>query len=224
MRQRWHDLLFAHWPVDREALRRIVPLDFEIDLFDGRAWVGVVPFTMSHVTARGVPALPWVSAFPEVNVRTYVRAGDRPGIYFFSLDAGRWLAVRAARWWLNLPYYHASMAVALRSARVEYDSRRFSSRSADLSLSYAPTGQAFVPAPGTLEYFLTERYCLYQRDHRGRPYRLEIHHPPWSLQLARADFFRNTLAEASGITLPPTPPLLHSAGYQQMVGWAPEFL
>jgi len=222
MRQRWHNLLFAHWPIEPDVLRQVVPREFEIDLYEGRAWIGVVPFFMSHVTARGVPPLPWLSAFPELNVRTYVRVGDRPGIYFFSLDAGSMPAVWTARRWLNLPYFKASMKIARLGDTVEYGSRRQELPAAQLNVTYAPTGAPFVPVPGSLEYFLTERYCLYQLDHRGRPYRLEIHHPLWSLQPARDEFATNTMAAASGITLPATAPLLHFVERQDMVGWAPK--
>ena len=104
MTQTWHDLLFAHWPIDPARLRAMVPREFELDLFDRHAWLGVIPFQMTNVAPRGVPSLPWVSAFPELNVRTYVRVGDRPGIYFFSLDAGSSLAVKTARALFNLPY------------------------------------------------------------------------------------------------------------------------
>ena len=103
MTQTWHDLLFAHWPVPAESLARLVPSPFELDLFEGRAWLGIVPFVMTNVAPRGVPALPGLSSFPELNVRTYVRVGGRPGVYFFSLDAASVLAVRAARLLLHLP-------------------------------------------------------------------------------------------------------------------------
>ena len=109
MTQSWHDLLFAHWRVDVSEMRRAVPAAFDLDLFDDEAWLGVVPFYMTNVGLRAAPALPWLSAFPELNVRTYVRVADRPGVYFFSLDAARWLAVAAARTLLNLPYYTADM-------------------------------------------------------------------------------------------------------------------
>jgi uncharacterized protein YqjF (DUF2071 family) len=107
MTQTWHRLLFAHWRADATELRRRIAAPFELDLFDGEAWLGVVPFYMTNVAFRGTPSLPWISSFPELNVRTYVRMGDRPGIYFLSLDAGRRLAVAAARTLFNLPYYAA---------------------------------------------------------------------------------------------------------------------
>ena len=167
-------------------MRRAVPDAFDLDLFDGEAWLGVVPFYMTNVGLRAAPALPWLSAFPELNVRTYVRVAERPGVYFFSLDAGRRLAVAAARALLNLPYYAAAMRVERRDAAVHYQSARRSRRPAEFKAIYEPASAPFAASVGSIEYFLTERYCLYHHDRRGRPYRLEIHHRPWSLQLARA--------------------------------------
>lgn len=228
MTQTWNDLLFAHWPLEPGELAARVPAPFELDLFDGRAWVGVVPFYMTNVAPRFVPAPPRMSAFPELNVRTYVRAEGKPGVYFFSLDAGNALAVWTANFLLNLPYFSAAMDVRRQADVIHYTSRRTgfsrrqSSRAAELDVEYEPAGPRFEPAEGTREYFLTERYCLYALDHGGRPYRLDIHHPRWTLQPARARFERNSVAEASGIALPDRAPLLHFARRQDMVAWAPE--
>ena len=225
MTQTWHDLLFAHWPVAPRALREKVPAVFELDLFDGTGWLGIVPFRMTNVAPRGVPSLPWVSEFPELNVRTYVRVGDRPGIYFFSLDAGSTLAVRTARTLFNLPYFSASMTVVSRSGHIEYESTRDDDPStAGLSATYRPVGSQSRPVSGSLEYFLTERYCLYNLDRRGAPYRLDIHHPPWPLQMADVEVARNTMAEAAGIALPDVKPLCHFSRRQDMVAWAPSRL
>lgn len=221
MSQSWHDLLFAHWRVDVSEVRRAVPAAFDLDLFDGEAWLGVVPFQMTNVGLRATPALPGISAFPEINVRTYVRVGDRPGVYFFSLDAGRRLAVAAARTLFNLPYYAADMVVERRGNEVRYDSSRRTRPSADFKASYEPTGPPFVAAVGSIEYFLTERYCLYHHNRRGHPYRLDIHHPPWTLQVARATIAVNTMAAASQLTLDGEPALLHFARRQDVVAWAP---
>jgi len=223
MTQTWLNLLFAHWPVDRTMLRALVPAALELDLFDDVAWVGVVPFYMTNVSPRGVPAMPWVSEFPELNVRTYVRAGRKPGVYFFSLDASRALAVRAARLLLNLPYQHATMSVESRDGAVSYESRRNDGR-AEFRARYRAIAPSSFPVAGSLEYFLTERYCLYHLTRSGRPYRLEIHHPPWPLQTAEADIERNTMASASGLTLPSEAPLLHFASRQDMVAWPPDYL
>ena len=221
MSQTWNDLLFAHWPVAKDRLRALVPPSFELDLFDGQAWVGVVPFHMTNVAPRFVPSLPWISAFPELNVRTYVRVGDKPGVFFFSLDAGNPVAAGAARTLLNLPYYSAEMKVVV-DGQVDYVSRRLATPTAEFRGSYQSHGTPRPPAPGSLEYFLTERYCLYAVDHHYRAYRLDIHHPIWPLETADADITLNTMADAAGIRLPDVRPLLHFARRQDMVCWAPE--
>ncbi len=222
MTQTWHDLLFAHWRMDAAELARKIPQPFEIDLFDGTAWLGIVPFRMTNVAPRGVPSLPWLSRFAELNVRTYVRVGERRGIYFFSLDAARALAVKAARALFNLPYYTARMSAATIGERVEYRSTRQSGGGAAVfDAVYEPIGQSFAPRPLTVEHFLTERYCLYHHDHSGAAYRLDIHHPPWSLRVATAQLRTNTMADVCGLDIAGPPSLLHFAGRQDMVAWMP---
>lgn len=225
MTQSWHDLLFAHWPVDKVRLASLIPRSLDLDLYDGEAWLGVVPFHMTNVAPRGVPSLPWVSAFPELNVRTYVRVDEKPGVYFFSLDAGSAIVVAAARVLFRLPYFAATMEVAYEDRQMHYrSSRNQAARQADLTASYGPIGLPFNPAQGTLEHFLTERYCLYTVDEHGHPLRLEIHHAPWRLQPAAAEFRVNTMAEAAGLRLPARDPLLHYAQRQDVVAWPLERL
>lgn len=223
MTQTWNDLLFAHWPVDVRVLRERIPEAFEIDRFDGQAWIGVVPFHMTNVSARFVPPVPGVAAFPELNVRTYVRIGDKHGVFFFSLDAGSSLAVATARTLLNLPYYTADMDVTTEGGRIGYRSRR-AQPAAEFVAAYHGNGDARRPEPGTLEYFLTERYCLYAVNRAGRAYRLEIHHPPWLLESAEASIAVNTMTTPIGIRLPPTAPLLHFSQRQDAVCWAPSWV
>jgi uncharacterized protein YqjF (DUF2071 family) len=234
MTQTWNDLLFAHWPVDAERVRALIPAGFEVELFNGSAWLGIVPFHMTNVAPRFVPALPWVSAFPELNVRTYVAAGGKPGVFFFSLDAGNPLAVAAARTLLNLPYYSAAMTVDATGDTIAYTSRRQSEPAGRLRLGYGARaefaaryrgqGDRSPSRRGTLEHFLTERYCLYAVDHGSHAYRLEIHHPEWALESAEADITVNTMADAAGVRLPSMAPLLHFSKRQDAVCWAPERL
>jgi uncharacterized protein len=215
MRQTWCDLLFAHWPIAPSRIRDLVPAQLQLDCHDGWAWIGVVPFAMTNVAPRGVPAVPWLSAFAELNVRTYVSVGGRAGVYFFSLDAERLAAVAAARVLFGLPYFHAQMSIE-RTGHIEYRSRRRKG-GAEFIATYAPSGATFVAAPGTLDHFLTERYCLYTVD-GGTVSRLDIRHLPWRLQPAVAEIRRNTMLEASGIAQPQMAPLLHYAARQDMVG------
>jgi len=221
MTQSWHDLLFAHWPVDAGVLREKLPADLALDLFEGQAWLGIVPFHMTNVAPRGVPWMPWVSAFPELNVRTYVTMGGKPGVFFFSLDAASALAVAAARLLFNLPYHSATMAVETDEGDVRYRSCRRTPRegAAEFVATYGPVGAPRSAQRGTLEYFLTERYCLFAVNSAGRIRRLEIHHLPWPLQPAEAEIRVNTMADASGIRLPAHAPLLHFAKRLDVVAW-----
>lgn len=221
MTQTWHDLLFAHWQVDPSLLASKVPSGLDIDLFNGQAWLGLVPFHMTNVAPRWVPALPWVSSFPELNLRTYVRVAGRPGVYFFSLDAANPLAVWAARTIFRLPYYRASMKVERRDGAIHYSSRRRrqGSSAAELAATYRPVGPVFRAQDRSIEHFLTERYCLYTVDRQSRAYTVDIHHSPWPLQNAEAEVAVNTIAAAAGTQVPDAAPLLHFAKRQDVVAW-----
>jgi uncharacterized protein len=224
--QRWHDLLFAHWPVDPERVRAAMPEQLRpfLDIYDGKAWVGVIPFWMSNVRMRWLPPVPTAGKFPELNVRTYLTIAGKPGVYFFSLDAGSLLAVMGARLGYALPYYWARMLVETsRAPDITYrSSRRERAReAAEFRGRYAPLGPEFNAAPGSLDSFLVERYCLYTT--RGtRIIRGNIHHLPWPLQAAEAEIFHNSMAEAAGIKLPELPPVLHYAREMEVLIWAPE--
>ena len=219
MTQSWHDLLFAHWPLDPDLLRARLPSSLPLDVFDGRGWIGVIPFHMTNVGPRGAPSLPGLSAFAELNVRTYVTLDDKPGVYFFSLDAGSTLAVIGARTMFRLPYYRAEMAVHSGTRHVAYRSVRRSAAPAQFAATYEPIGPVSQAPPGTLEHFLTERYCLYTTTRSGEPRRLDIHHPQWPLQPAKAQIVVNTMATAAGMTLPTSAPLLHFAKRMDVLTW-----
>ena len=219
MSESWHDLLFAHWPLDPDILRARLPPSLPLDVFDGRAWIGVIPFHMTNVGPRGAPSLPGLSAFAELNVRTYVTLDDKPGVYFFSLDAGSTLAVIGARTMFRLPYYRAEMAVHTGTRYVAYRSVRRSVAPAQFAATYEPIGPVAHARPGTLEHFLTERYCLYTTTRSGEPRRLDIHHRQWPLQPAKAQIVVNTMATAAGMTLPTSAPLLHFAKRMDVLTW-----
>jgi len=221
MRQTWIELLFAHWPLPPDVVRSLIPTSLALDAYDGRAWLGIAPFRMVDVHPRFAPSVPWLSAFPELNVRTYVTVGGKPGVVFFSLDAGNPVAVTLARALFYLPYFNARFAIKRSGDTVAYTSRRTDRRgkSADLVASYRTVGPVVRSQPGSLEAFLTERYCLYSVSPRGAIYRGEIHHERWPLQPAEAEIERNTMAEAAGITLPDVPPLLHYAERLEVLIW-----
>ena len=211
MSMRWEDLLFAHWPIGPELLQPFLPNGVELDVRDDCAWLGVVPFRMAETKMRFAPGIPSATSFPELNVRTYVTCAGKPGIWFFSLDAGSWLAVRAARQFFHLPYFDARMEASPRGARVVYSSVRThrGAPSAEFRAEYAPVGPVIRSAPGSLEHWLTERYCLYSTDPQGMLWRGEIHHSPWPLQTAQASIGRNTMTTPLGFEFSEPPPLLH---------------
>jgi len=217
MKQIWHDLLFAHWPLPLALLRPLVPPQLALDTFDGDCWIGVVPFRMIGIRGRGLPALPGLSCFPELNVRTYVTHGSKAGVYFFSLDAANLPAVWAARKFYHLPYFHAEMSCEDRDGTIQYSSRRHRAP-AEFRGSYRPTAAVQPSANGSLQHFLTERYCLYT-THQDCVYRGEIHHLPWPLQQAEAEMEANTVAAAAGVSLPGTAPSLLFARRLEVLIW-----
>ena len=224
MHQRWTQLLFAHWPVAPDLVRPLLPPSLTLDTFEGEAWVGVIPFHMSNVRPRGVPSLPWVSAFHELNVRTYVRVGDRAGVWFFSLDASNPVAVRAARAAVHLPYYDARMQTTVGAdGAVRYHSDRThrAAPPATFAATYGAQGAVYRAVPGTLEHFLVERYELFSAAPRGL-LSVKIAHAPWPLQRAVARIERNTMGAAAGIPLGGEPRQLHFASRVDVRTWLPE--
>jgi uncharacterized protein YqjF (DUF2071 family) len=212
MHQNWGKLLFMHWRVPAESLRPLVPERLEIDTFDGSAWLGVVPFTMWGVRATFTPPVPFLSEFHELNVRTYVHLDGVPGVWFHSLDAESRAAVWGARTFFHLPYFHAEMRLAQQGVRIDYDSARTEDPPAEFHAAWEIVGDARFAHPDTLEFFLTERYCLYAARDDGRElYRARIHHGPWPLQSARLVSLQSTMVESHGLPTPAGEPLLHYA-------------
>jgi uncharacterized protein YqjF (DUF2071 family) len=216
MVQSWRSLGFLHWEVAAESLRSRLPPALKLDTFDGRAYVGLVPFTMHGVRPPWAPPLPFVSAFHEVNVRTYVHhEGREAGVYFFSLDAASRLAVWGARTFWKLPYHFARMSLARAAGdRIAYASaRRWPAPvPAECRLVYGPRpGSRPAPAqPPSLEHFLAERYVLYTTA-RDRLLRGRVHHPPYPLQAGECTERSETLLAAAGLEPTGAPPLVHYA-------------
>ena len=221
--QTWLDLLFAHWSLPVEALRPAVPAQLPIDTFDGRAWIAITPFEVSGLRLRATPPAPGLSRFAETNVRTYSTVDAVPGIYFFSLDAASRLAVAGARRLFRLPYFHARMSIERAGEDILYTTHR-AHPEASLRVRYRPHGPVVHPQPATLEHFLTERYRLYTVDQRHRIHHAEIHHGPWPLQQARAEFELNTMTAPLAIELPAEQPLLHFSARQDVIVWASQRL
>ena len=222
MRMSWHDLLFAHWPFSPSEVDHLLPKGITADTFSGDAWVAIVPFRMTDVAPRYFPALPWMSAFPELNVRTYISIDGKPGVWFFSLDATNPLAVRIARRFFHLPYMDARISITSDSdGWYHYESRRThrDEPSADFVAKYRPTGEPFEAEPGTLEHWLTARYCLYTADHRGRILRGEIDHEPWQLQRAEWEVRENSMFSSLSLENSFPPHLLFSKDIAVRAWW-----
>jgi uncharacterized protein len=213
MGQTWDDLLFVHYRVPVEQLRALVPDGLDVQEHSGSGWLGVTPFVITGLRARGLRPLPLVSSFRELNVRTYVTRDDKPGIWFFSLDASSRLAVEAARRLYRLPYFEADIVVRRRGEQIVYDCSRHDGKA--FSAAYGPGGDVFSAEPGSLEHFLVERYCLYAQ-HEGRLNRAEIHHRPWPLQPADAQIDLNTMPP---LKVADDDPLVHFSARQDVVIW-----
>jgi uncharacterized protein YqjF (DUF2071 family) len=217
-RQSWLDLLFAHWPVDAKILKRFVPSPLRVQEYEGTSWIGLVPFRMAGVMRRPLPDLPWISAFPELNVRLYVEHEGKPGVWFLSLDATNQLAVWAARRYFHLPYHRAQIDIRAVNGGVQYCARRVAGSSV-LKADYHPTSEPYESQPGTLEHWLTERYCLYAQAPDGSILRNEVHHAPWPLQRAVAEITENSYFAAHGLDIAAPPSLVHFARRIDVIVW-----
>jgi uncharacterized protein YqjF (DUF2071 family) len=213
MRQDWLDLLFLHWEVDAEALQKMLPPGLTLDTWEGKAYVGLVPFTMRNVRPVWSPSVPGVSHFHECNIRTYVHyEGRDPGVWFFSLDAANPLAVALARSLWKLPYFVARMALKKEGTGIQYATERVlpGPTPAACHVSYTLTGTPAASTPGTLEHFLAERYILYAYA-GGRLLSGQVYHTPYPLQTAQVSDLKENIVSAMGITVPEAAPLAHYA-------------
>ena len=207
MTQTWHELLFAHWPIEPGTLRALIPFILPLDTYEGQCWIGIVPFHMSYVRPRLMPPAPKLSSFVELNVRTYVTLHGIPGVYFFSLDA-------------NNP-----INAIMRSERVEDTIHYYSRRthrgvpSSEFRATYRPIAPITFAQPDSLAHWLTERYCLYTVSLDDRVYRGDIHHIQWPLRSAELEVTSDTMAISHGIHLPDIPPLLHYSERLEVLIW-----
>jgi uncharacterized protein YqjF (DUF2071 family) len=231
MTQRWNDLLFAHWPIAAPVIEALLPEWLEADSYQGSAWLGAVPFWLDRIKIRGVPPIPGLRSFPDLNLRTYVR--DRltgtPGIYCFSVDSSNLLAVAVAHVVYHLPYKLAEMHLEQRSERefAFYSRRRFSRPEVIFKVRYrglGPTHKTAEIRPGSFEYFFSERNCVFSTNRAGQPIRANLHHVPWPLEVAEAEIERNDLGTAVGIELPNQAPVLHYSRRLAVYIWPAELV
>jgi hypothetical protein len=213
--QTWESSLFSHWRMPVGAVQDLLPAGLEVEEHDGSAWLGVHAFRVECVRIHGTLPVPWVSSFSQLNVRTYVRDGKRPGLWFFSLDTPSSLAAETARLVYRLPWHTCRLEIRERSGRLEVSAARAEGRAFTARVSARGT-----PAPaeaGSLEQFLFERYCLYAKD-GGRLQRAELHHRPWQVQPAFGAVELCTIGPLE-LVLPSEPPLLHLAATQDTLAW-----
>jgi uncharacterized protein YqjF (DUF2071 family) len=218
MYQSWGSLLFIHWTVEPEFIAKHLPEGLTVDTFDGKAFVAITPFTLWNVRPIFVPPLPYFSEFHELNIRTYVHHDGVPGVYFFSLDANRMLPVIGARNLYHLPYKQAEIELHREDRTVTYKLRRTDEPVGELSCRWTEMGEDTTAAPGSLEFFLTERYCLYA-EQGDDLYRSRIHHEPWPLREARLEHLHTTLFEADGLETPPGEPFVMAGGPVNVEVW-----
>jgi uncharacterized protein YqjF (DUF2071 family) len=223
LKQRWADLLFVHWAVDAEPLHALLPSGLDLDTFEGHAYVGIVPFTVTGARPTGLPPLPFVSNFHEVNLRTYVHRGGRdPGVWFFTLDASNAIVVQTARLLFKLPYRHSEIEMAVEEPAegaprngenrrwIRFTSRRVSGDRPELEVRYGPAGAPQPASPGTLDHFLIERYILYTES-EGTLYRARVYHEAYPAQPAVVPTLRENFLPTIGLARPERPPLAHYA-------------
>lgn len=220
MRQSWKNLIFVHWPLNPERLRMHIPPSLQIDTFNGSAWLGIVVFEMGGIYPRGLSTLSITSAFPEINVRTYVRYNEKPGVYFLSLDVGDWASLTIAKRWLHLPYHPAKISIQKLKSTFHCSSIRQSSKHEPIIYEgiHTPISEIFFPQEGSLDHWLTERYCFFSTNKKARLYCCEIHHAPWPLQLGKTEVKQNTLFSPFHIDLTGTQPITHfSKGVDSLI-------
>ncbi|MEO7165857.1 MAG: DUF2071 domain-containing protein [Chthoniobacterales bacterium] len=204
-RQRWTDLLFLHWKVEASAVQATLPAGLSVDTFEGAAYLGIVPFFMERVRPAWLPPLPWVSWFLELNVRTYVHDREgRPGVWFYSLDCNQPIAVAIARRFFHLPYFHAKMHATRRDGAVEYHSQLHGTPSL-ASYAWQPDAEPREAAPGSLEFFLVERYALFSTDRSGALHCGRVHHQPYRISQAVVPEFSLEPARQAGFELAGSP-------------------
>ncbi len=197
--QSWRDLLFVHWALPLQAVRPLIPAGIELDAWDGQAWVGLVPFEMKRIRPSWLPQA-FAMDFLELNARTYVHYRGRPAVWFFSLDASSWLAVRAARTGWSLPYFHAKMATSRDGDRIRYDSTRHQGK-VRFAVEYEVGEPLGASAEGTLAHFLLERYLLLSTRH-GAILEGQVHHAPYVAHGARIHHLEEGLLAAAGMKAP----------------------
>lgn len=221
MRQVWQNFIFVHWPVSMESIRALVPSCLEIDTFDRQAWIGIYTFRTQGLYLRGFPSLSLFSPFYGINLRTYVTYKGKPGVYFIHLNSTHWTALRIARAWYRLNYFHAKIRFSNDGEYLVYDGiiQSHKGTSSTYHIRFSPESMVYYPQREKLDYFLTERYCLYSVDSKDHLYCAEIHHSPWPLQKANAEILNNSLTKFYNLQLTNQKPVFHFSKGVDVLIW-----
>ena len=206
MHQSWNNLLFMHYPISLKKLRDLVPKSLPIDTYDGWGWISVVPFRMDNIKVRG---LPLSISFPELNVRTYVNVDNKPGVYFFSLDATNLPFVLFSKTFCHLPYMHSNMTIKENDDYTSFICNRMANTEVQLKCNYRAISEPYAAPPDSLDYWLTERYCFYTTNRAGKVIRCNILHKPWPIQKAEVEIVQNTMLTAQSLFVENESPILH---------------
>jgi uncharacterized protein len=219
MKQTWENVLFVHYPVKIETLRKLVPEKLPLDTFNDCGWVVIVAVHISNIRLRGLPPIPGTTNFSQVNVRTYVTLDGKPGVYFFSLDAHNWLAVKAAKVVGNLPYKYAEVAIDSSDSNIHCECRRKTDIHANWVGDFKPIAEPIHPVKESFDEWMAERYCLYTFNKKGKTLRSDILHRPWLLQEVQAEIYENTLLSSLNIQPDSHSPIFHYAKQQDVRFW-----
>jgi uncharacterized protein len=218
--QEWNNALFLHWRVPVELIKPAIPSGLQVDEISGDTYVSLVAFTMQRIRLRYLPAFPPISDFHEINLRAYVTVDNKPGIYFFSIEASKRLSAMISRMLARLPYQYSPMNVGHIGEMYRYRSEN-KSKGLHLDTEFEITQEEV--AKSAIDNWLTERYCLYH-DEGSRRYRYQIHHHPWKLK----KIMMNTLNmhyRAGDLTLHDrSPDLLHYSPGVKVIAWKRELI
>jgi uncharacterized protein YqjF (DUF2071 family) len=208
MKQDWAHLLFLHWKIDPDVIQKTLPAGLSVDTYDGTAYLGIVPFFMEEVRPCYCPVVPGLSWFQELNFRTYVHdEHGRPGVWFYALDCNQWLAVKIARRLFHLPYQHAQMESYKDEGTLNYISRRKGCDQSQVFKYPAKLNHSETAKPGTLEFFLLERYRLFSADKNDVIHSGVVHHTPYQFQEVDIKDYSTRLFSLCGFEEPDTHPV-----------------
>ncbi|RUL49875.1 YqjF family protein [Lysinibacillus antri] len=213
MKQTWSENLFVHYPVKKEHLQKLIPKPLQLDTYDNRAWVSIVPYFIQNMRGHGMPAIPGTKEFAGFNLRTYVRANEKPGVYFFHLGASNWFATKGAKTFFQLPYFYEDIRMDKEKEMVHFQAP------GKLVCAYKGASKPYHPSKGSLDEWLVERYCLYTTNQKGKLFQGNILHPSWVLYDAEAEFQENTLLSRYNITPESDRPILHFAHKREVAIW-----